>query len=113
MLDLVKHDLHPAATIFVPLPNSSLHHFVAKVSARGIEFELLKLARVFLSNAVGMKLEVSDRSPMDLGRLRTRRVKKELDGKGSMKANRSIQIRYERVLYKKEKGPLSCRQLSN
>ena len=50
---------------------------MAKVLARGIVFELLKLARVPLENGIGARLVVGDRSPLDLERLRTRRGKRE------------------------------------
>lgn len=63
--------------MFVPLPTSPLHYFVTKVSARGIVFELVRLARVPMEGGVGTKLVIGDRSPMDLSRLRDRRIKRE------------------------------------
>lgn len=72
-LDLAKADLHPATSIFIPLPSSSLHYFVAKINPQGIAFELLKLARVQAESGIGTKLVVGDRTPMDLGKMRERR----------------------------------------
>ncbi|KAK4683698.1 mediator of RNA polymerase II transcription subunit 14, partial [Tremellales sp. Uapishka_1] len=72
--DLAKADLHPASTIFVPLPTSQSHYFVAKVTSLGVVFELLKLARIPADNGVGMKMSVGDRTPLDLSRVRERRV---------------------------------------
>ncbi|RSH89438.1 mediator complex subunit [Saitozyma podzolica] len=71
--DLAKADLHPATSIFIPLPSSSLHYFVAKINPQGIAFELLKLARVQAESGIGTKLVVGDRTPMDLGKMRERR----------------------------------------
>ena len=71
--DLTKNDLHPASCIYVPLPTSSAHYFMAKIGLEGVTFELLKLSRVPADNGVGTKLSIGDRSPMDLARLRTRR----------------------------------------
>lgn len=68
--DLAKADLHPATSIFIPLPSSSLHYFVAKINPQGIAFELLKLARVQAESGIGTKLVVGDRTPMDLGKMR-------------------------------------------
>ncbi|KAK8844610.1 hypothetical protein IAR55_006457 [Kwoniella newhampshirensis] len=71
--DLAKVDLHPATTIFVPLPTSLSHYFVAKVTPNGIAFELLKLSRVPHEVGLGFKYAVGDRTSMDLAKLRARR----------------------------------------
>lgn len=71
--DLAKSDLLPASTIFVPLPSSSLHYLVGKLTPLGISFELLRLARVPADSGIGIKLAVRDRSPMDLAKLKARR----------------------------------------
>jgi hypothetical protein len=85
-VDLAKADLHPATTIFITLPSSSLHYFVAKVTPQGIAFELLKLARVQMDSGIGTKLVVGDRTPMDLAKMRERRKerlgKRERPGEG-------------------------------
>ena len=75
--DLAKNDLHPASSIFVPLPTSSVHYLVAKVILQGIAFELLKLSKIPADGGVGFKLAIGDRSPMDLVRLRVRRTERE------------------------------------
>jgi mediator of RNA polymerase II transcription subunit 14 len=66
MSELAEHGLVPASTIFVPLPTSDLHFLVV--------FELLRIARVPAENGIGLKLAVKDREPMDLNRLRQRRL---------------------------------------
>lgn len=74
--DLSKTDLHPSTTVFVPLPVSQNHYFVAKVTTRGIAYELLKLLRVPMEGNGGMKMSVGDRIPIDLGKLVERRAAK-------------------------------------
>lgn len=80
--DLAKSDLHPASSIFVPLPTSNMHYFMAKVGQQGITFELVKLVRVTADNGVGTKLSVGDRTPMDLMRMRSRRAERKEIAKG-------------------------------
>ena len=72
-VDLPKNDLYPASSIFVPLPSSSLHLFVAKITAAGIAFELLRLVRAPADGGV-MKFAIGDRSELDLARLKARRT---------------------------------------
>jgi len=74
--DLAKNDLHPASSIFVPLPTSPMHYFMAKVGQQGITFELVKLIRATADSGVGTKLAVGDRTPMDLMRMRSRRAER-------------------------------------
>lgn len=74
--DLSKTDLHPSSTVFVPLPVSQSHYFVAKVMPSGIAYELLKLLRVPMDNSAGMKMAVGDRIPIDLAKLVDRRAAK-------------------------------------
>lgn len=74
--DLSKTDLHPSTTVFVPLPVSQSHYFVAKVTPTGIAYELLKLLRVPMDSSAGMKMAVGDRIPIDLGKLVDRRAAK-------------------------------------
>jgi len=75
--DLAKNDLHPASSIFVPLPTSSMHYFMAKVGQQGITFELVKLVKVTADSGIGTKLSVGDRTPMDLARMRSRRAERK------------------------------------
>lgn len=72
-LDMARADLHPAATIFLPLPTSSTHHLITKVTALGIVFEVLQLIRVQADNGAGVKLGVGERVGVDLGMIRSRR----------------------------------------
>lgn len=74
--DLSKTDLNPATTVFVPLPVSQSHYFVAKVTPTGIAYELLKLLRVAMESGAGFKMAVGDRIPIDLGKLVDRRAAK-------------------------------------
>lgn len=69
---MAKNDLHPASSIFLPLPSSSSFYLVTKVTAIGIAFELLSLIRVQTDNGVGMKLAVGERKVLDLGLIRNR-----------------------------------------
>ncbi|CAK9786479.1 hypothetical protein CC85DRAFT_270293 [Cutaneotrichosporon oleaginosum] len=82
--DLSKTDLHPSTTVFVPLPVSQNHYFVAKVTTKGIAYELLKLLRVPMEGNGGMKMSVGERIPIDLAKLVERRAakgaKRNLDG---------------------------------
>jgi mediator of RNA polymerase II transcription subunit 14 len=39
-----------------------------------VVFELLRIARVPAENGIGLKLAIKDREPLDLNRLRQRRV---------------------------------------
>ncbi|KIR31808.1 hypothetical protein I352_05803 [Cryptococcus deuterogattii MMRL2647] len=71
--DLIKADLHPIITVFIPLASSPNHYFVAKAVQNGIVFELLKVAKVPNENGLGMRYIVGDRTMMDLGKLRARR----------------------------------------
>lgn len=71
--DLIKADLHPITTVFIPLASSPNHYFVAKAVQNGIVFELLKVAKVPNENGLGMRYMVGDRTMMDLGKLRARR----------------------------------------
>ncbi|ORY27374.1 hypothetical protein BCR39DRAFT_589263 [Naematelia encephala] len=71
--DMAKNELHPASTVFVPLPTSELHHLTARVAGQGVAFELVKLVRSPSEAGLGMKLAIGDRSPVDLVRLRARR----------------------------------------
>ncbi|OXG84460.1 hypothetical protein C349_02506 [Cryptococcus neoformans var. grubii Br795] len=71
--DLIKADLHPVTTVFVPLASSPNHYFVTKAVQNGIVFELLKVAKVPNENGLGMKYMVGDRTMMDLGKLKARR----------------------------------------
>lgn len=71
--DLIKADLHPVTTVFVPLASSPNHYFVTKAVQNGIVFELLKVAKVPNENELGMKYMVGDRTMMDLGKLKARR----------------------------------------
>ncbi|KAL0240364.1 hypothetical protein I308_106615 [Cryptococcus tetragattii IND107] len=71
--DLIKADLHPITTVFIPLASSPNHYFVAKAVQNGIVFELLKIAKVPNENGLGMRYMVGDRTMMDLGKLRARR----------------------------------------
>jgi mediator of RNA polymerase II transcription subunit 14 len=74
MSELAEHGLVPASTIFVPLPTSDLHFLVVRITPDGVVFELLRIARVPAENGIGLKLAVKDREPMDLNRLRQRRL---------------------------------------
>jgi hypothetical protein len=82
-LDLARNELHPASSIFVPLPTSPLHYFTARVTPSGLVFELLKLARVTVpataTAAAGSKMDVGDRIVVEVQKLRDRRLEK---GKG-------------------------------
>ncbi|BEI89208.1 uncharacterized protein CcaverHIS019_0205700 [Cutaneotrichosporon cavernicola] len=71
-----KSDLHPSSTVFVPLPVSQNHYFVAKVTTKGIAYELLKLLRVPMEGNGGMRMSVGDRIPIDLAKLVERRAAK-------------------------------------
>ena len=77
-LDLPRNDLYPATTILVPLPMSSLHYFIAKVTPTCIAFELLRLARTVTEGRPG-KFTIGDRSPLDVARLKARRQPLETD----------------------------------
>lgn len=78
---MAKADLHPASTIFLPLPTSSSHHLVTKITALGINFEVLQLVRVPAENNVGVKLAVGERTTAELGMIRGRRGgKRKRDG---------------------------------
>ncbi|OCF33140.1 hypothetical protein I316_05185 [Kwoniella heveanensis BCC8398] len=79
--DLAKADIHPLTTIFVPLPSSTMHYFIARATPSGLSFELLRLARVPIENGlgVGLKLAIGDRTALDLEKLKTRRKGKHLD----------------------------------
>jgi mediator of RNA polymerase II transcription subunit 14 len=68
-----KNDLHPASSIFVPLPSSSTHYFMAKLGLAGVSCELIKLVRVQGDKGFGAKLVVSERIPLDLSKMRSRR----------------------------------------
>lgn len=81
--DVATTDLHPSSTAFVPLPVSQSHYFVCKITADGIAYELLKLHRVPMDNSRGLKVVVSDRIPIELGKLVERRgIKRGLDEGG-------------------------------
>ncbi|WVR03276.1 hypothetical protein IAU60_000267 [Kwoniella sp. DSM 27419] len=73
--DLAKADLHPATTIFVPLPASTEYYFIAKISPLGLSYDLLRVTRVPLENGLGraMKLAIGERTNLDLGKIRLRR----------------------------------------
>lgn len=88
--DLAANDLQPASTIYVPLPTSELHLLVAKVTTQGIVFELLKLSKVPADNGIGVKTAVGDRSPMDLTRLRMRRLNREQNADSSADATPGV-----------------------
>ncbi|WVF66324.1 hypothetical protein IAT40_001064 [Kwoniella sp. CBS 6097] len=79
--DLAKADIHPLTTIFVPLPSSTMHYFIARATPSGLSFELLRLARVPIENGlgVGLKLAIGDRTALDLEKLKTRRKGKDSD----------------------------------
>lgn len=74
--DLSRNDLHPATSIFVPLPTSPMHYFMAKLGSSGVTFELIKLARVPADKAIGMKLTVQDRTPLDMDKMKSRRIER-------------------------------------
>ncbi|ORX34998.1 hypothetical protein BD324DRAFT_603832 [Kockovaella imperatae] len=76
--DLPKNDLFPASSVFVPLPTSTLHHLVAKVTPAGIVFELLRLVRTPSDGGV-MKFAIGDRSVLDMARLKARRPRGSVD----------------------------------
>lgn len=71
---MAKVDLHPASTIFLPLPISDRHYLATKITSAGITFELIQLVRVPVENGAGMKLAVGERAPLDLGIIRGRRT---------------------------------------
>lgn len=72
--ELAKTDLHPVTTVLVPLPTSpSTHYLSAKIGPTGLQFELIRLAKVVSETGVGMKATVGDRMNLDLGKLRRRR----------------------------------------
>ncbi|OCF71301.1 hypothetical protein I204_07928 [Kwoniella mangroviensis CBS 8886] len=77
--DLAKVQLHPATTILIPLPSTSSHYFVTKVTQGGLAFELLKTIKVPIENGlgVGTKAAVGDRIPLDLEKLKARRQDKD------------------------------------
>jgi mediator of RNA polymerase II transcription subunit 14 len=55
---------------------SQNHYFVAKVTTKGIAYELLKLLRVPMEGNGGMKMSVGERIPIDLAKLVERRAAK-------------------------------------
>nr|ODN88985.1 hypothetical protein L203_02391 [Cryptococcus depauperatus CBS 7841] len=74
---MTKAELHPASTIFLPLPVSASHYLVAKVSSVGVSFELIKVIRVPHENGIGRMMVVGDQTGMDLAKLRRRRQEKK------------------------------------
>lgn len=80
--DLSRNDLHPASSIFVPLPSSTMHYFMAKLGAAGVSFELIKLARVPADKGIGTKMSVQDRIPLDLVKMKSRRLERAKLGGG-------------------------------
>lgn len=81
--ELASSELLPASTIFVPLPTSNLHYLIVRITMNGLVFELLRLARVPVTNGPGMKLAVDSRSALPLKLLRQRRQ----DAKGKRRAD--------------------------
>ncbi|WVQ74051.1 hypothetical protein IAR50_003633 [Cryptococcus sp. DSM 104548] len=76
--ELTKADLHPLSTLFLPLPSSPYHYFVAQVLppvglAMGIGFQIIKLSRSPSDSGIGTKWIVGDRTSVSLEKLRARR----------------------------------------
>ncbi|WVQ93944.1 hypothetical protein IAU59_001022 [Kwoniella sp. CBS 9459] len=92
--DLAKADIHPLTTIFVPLPSSTMHYFIARATPLGLSFELLKLARVPIENGlgVGLKLAIGDRTALDLDKLKTRRKSKKSDNPAGLTAASNFEV---------------------
>lgn len=82
MSDMAKADLHPASTIFLPLPTSERHYLTTKITSVGIMFELLQLMRIPADHGVGMKLVIGERAVVDLRLIRERRKGDGSSGEG-------------------------------
>ncbi|KAI9633134.1 mediator complex subunit MED14-domain-containing protein [Dioszegia hungarica] len=65
--DMAKADLHPASSIFLPLPNSANHHLVTRITGSGVVFEVLQLVKVQAENGAGWKLGIGERVGIDRG----------------------------------------------
>lgn len=81
IVDMAKADLHPASSIFLPLPNSANHHLVTRITGSGVVFEVLQLVKVQAENGAGWKLGIGERVGIDRGLISGRKGR-EGDGEG-------------------------------
>lgn len=99
------HELHPATSIFVPLPtiapapstlpfgpiatqpaislpSHTTHYLLVRMLSHGLAFELIRMARVQLDGGVGSRLIIADKVPVDLEVMRQRRRGGQGEGQG-------------------------------
>jgi len=74
--EMAKADIIPATSVFTPLPTSPNHYLSGRITQQGLLFELLKLVRV-QDGAIGAKMVVGDRIPIELDKLRGRRLERD------------------------------------